>query len=570
MLKHKVLKRQENVKEFIAAQDAPVTLLTMLCEGLEVERATDLTMSALTRDKTFLAGLLQALNARLHRSLKIGGYVAISRLLAALLEQLPGNALEDALFTLLAMHPDLVPFIAATTAGRSWMTRSLEAWIGMQISSSLVSPERWMALMRQLLKDKTNLHLVPRFVSHLGCTLDKDRLMASYFTVLELMNELREGNHCSSQDPLLSLALVSFCLQMKEIEPTIDCTCVLEHLGELEMDSGCTEASLLLSWLGTHPAWSEEEMFVIFHAFSSPFGALMLLADYPQLSRADREEALEAMTEEWTTRTSVIYTIKLRIPATAHPIVSLLAASLTAPRMELSWPLDNFDYTYCYFVHLSCRLLQERDPSTLLPLVKLAHVHLMLAQRVLFLITLWIKSSTTRRDLVIGVKALLEFARIDDFCQVRATLLLSGLLQISYNVRAVTLPVLAAVLEGNEEHVTPLPFVFDLISEHLASLVHSGNPTAQGARSFAVCVWLLSGAQRRQSHLKLAYSAAHGILRTQAFANQIRELEPQTVALLLASLERLIKAEFVSPKLSTISLITLLYHPYLTLFCSLG
>lgn len=551
MLGHKVLKRQESIREFVAAQDAPVTLLKMLCEGLEVERAADLVMAALARDKTVLAGLLQALNARLHRSLNIGGYVAISRLLAALLEQLPGDALEEALFTLLAMHPDLVPFVAATPAGGQWMTRSLEAWIGLQLSSTLVSFERWMALMGRLLKDKANGHLVPRFISHLGCTLDKDRLMASYLMVLELMNDLRGDNHRLIKDPLLSVILVSFCLQMKEVEPTIDCACVLEHLSEHSMDSGCTEASLLLSQLGTHPAWSEEEMFIIFHTFPSPLGALMILADYPQLSRTEREGALAAMAAEWATKTSVGSTVQLCIPATVHPIVSLLAASLTAPKMELSWPLDNFDYVYCYFIHLSCRLLQEGDASVLLPLVKLAQAHSVLAQRVLLLITLWIKNVTKRRGLVMGVNALLEFARIDDFCQVRATLLLRSLLQAAYHVRAAALPVLAAALEGNEEHVTPLPFVFDLISEHLASLVHSGNPSAQGTRAFAVCVWLLSGAQRRQSHLKLAYSAAHGIIRAQASAGQIRELGPQTVALLLASLERLIKAEFVNPKLGT-------------------
>lgn len=549
MTRHKVLERQESLQAFAAAHDAPATLIEMLCSGMEVERAIGLTMSSLAKDKALLAHLLQTINARLHRSLSIGGYVAISRLLMALLEQFPGGAMDDALFDLLTMHPDLVPFVASTVIGGQWIARGLEAWVEMRIGSSLVSPERWMLLMKHLLKDAANARLVPRFVSCLGRALDKDRLMASYLTVLELMDDLGRGDHPSS-DPLLPLALVSFCLQVKEVEPAMDCTHVLEHLNRCNVAPSSPEG-MLLSWVGSHPAWSEEEMFVIFSVAPSVLGAMMMLADYPQISKQSRENTLaEAALKR--TKVSPASGPQPDVPSTAHPLMLLLAASASVSRIELDLPLDNFDYAYCYFVCFARHLLQNRDPSALLSLVRLAHRHPALAQRVLLLVTCAIKDAIGREDLATGIKALLEFARIDDFCEVRALLLLRSLLQASYCVRSVILPVLAAALEGEEEgRCAPPPFVFDLISEHLASLVYSGNSSAQGARSFAACVWRLADAQRRQSHLKLAYSAAHGAIRAQASTGQIRELEAQSVALLLASLERLIRAEFVSPKLGT-------------------
>lgn len=495
-----------------------------------------LTLSKIHNEEISLKELLSSTNARLHRSVGIADMINALKLLLFLLDSFP--IIEEGVLGILNVHPDLIPLLLTQCgdASETLITSGLEDWVKLSISTPRRSFSAWKDTVGKLLLYKLN-HCSNLIACYLRNLVVKGEDPWNFYIIgVDFIMKAKIG-HCFSKDDII--AVLDFALQLKSVDKTIPCDDIILF----------TVHQVPLSIFSSLPQLTRRESYLLLQNLGSKhdyLSALLHLANYPYSNENNMNIEQVFLAIAACARP---LDLSFNIIVKDHSLALLLAASQTENSLQLFYPLeDDYLHAHVCFLHYAQRLLSGMEPGCLAKLTSIAKAHPSQAQRLLLLISHTLNRCTSRQLLIEIITALIQVTSIDKFCQDRSLSLLCHLVQNSYLLRATILPMICSF-------VSKMPYLFDLVREYLASLLHSSSATRSGIRAFAICVLRISRLDNRQSYLKFAFSTIQGVLSSNF--NQSQELDANSMTLLLLALETLVNSQFINPKLGTLDLISL-------------
>lgn len=571
--RHKVLLRTD-LKALINGASCSNTV-EVLVSGDDGNFVVTETVRVLYEGLISPAELLSLLAARLHRDYPPRGLLNVSSLLAELVLRFP--ALQSAVLRLVATFSDtLVPLtqnlMMRCLAGgpdehaMAFLWAGLEDWTRHAWFSSSETPLAFTRHIADLIvfcaRSAPNAYLLSlehaaSLIRHLR--VSKENIVKIYNLAIHFLHSLSHEQLGESSD--LAVALLELAYALKATDSRIDCTPLLAYLRL----ANCPATPLAVV-LCTHHFFTEAEFFTCLrfaHTTTLPdrwvwASTLMCLADYPCISLENEnlcQAILSGPLSEGDQQQQHEHKQQGRISLEAEllqkiqdPFVLLLASQLTVKKgvaLE-NFPVENFEIAHSWFVALAASLADCSEGSyrkgTLSQMTRVAQRHPDFAQRVLTAIVLVLKWCNSREVLVEMVDCLLNVAIIDSFCSTRVFDLMNLLMKTEYLLRSLLLPILVSRLESHAQ-------VFPLVVENLSSLTYSGRATKSGLAAYATCVYRLTGLTCRQSYLDRAFSSMQAVFRSRTL---IFDFHPDSIALMLHGLVRLIKVQYISPVVGTL------------------
>lgn len=570
---HKLLERKRlfgHLKECTSL----ATIVEDIIESTDIYFLLDVLMERFVSGDLHLFELFNILNARLHRTMASQGLVNVRELCTRLLNTFNEQSIKDAMRKLFKNHPELIPYMANLMMAldeKEFLLLNLWDWIHLPVTN--VNPVEWLDmliniveyLLQQQVKDeiKTIYQYIPSLLQSMWIShnpvvcYEKSLAMLNKFFAYERTQRVL----CSKLSLEFAMAIIELVVTLKTSDPKLDCTLHLNFICKLEM---LEEVPPFFYMILTHPMFTEVETISILKIICSQkdktcplarrIAGLMLLAEYPMMKK-DHEQLLYKILVDYQ-QTDSNYDFKTNteigmVDSSDTGILIknrllLLMSSMFSSNFDMfdkNWKWDDLDYAFAAFSRLGINYGQAGNLAKMLSIVL---VQPCLAQRLFFLVLLVLRnvpSSSCSITLVIteAVKVLIGLSKIDDFCRIKSLNILKGLINASYTLRALILPVCCDMLKTNSQ-------LFDLINESLASLVFSADSaTLTGVRAFSVCVLRIARLDSRQSYLKYAFSSIQSVFK--ASGKSIKDLDAKSCALLFVALEELIRVKFISPKL---------------------
>lgn len=196
-----------------------------------------------------------------------------------------------------------------------------------------------------------------------------------------------------------------------------------------------------------------------------------------------------------------------------------------------------FGDAFALIIHIIDSLVRRRECKILLRIaIELAKKHPSLQALCLGCIKFVLCNFPNRRDIVHGIEALLDYAVLNEECQIEGLSFLHDLLN-QFEVRIFILPLLVSYVDT----VGTLQLI---IKEFLPTLIHVSNPSFDAISAYTMCLYRLSHSIKRQSNLVLALSSIRLSLTSEKL---LHLFSPKHIELMINSLLELVNNGLLSP-----------------------